>query len=312
MQARKVAFLFPGQGSQFVGMGKKLAEVYATAREAFQQVDEALGQHLSKIIFAGQAEDLALTSNTQPALMATSIAALRVLQTQAAIKPALLAGHSLGEYSAYAAADSFSIEDTARLLRARGDAMQSAVKPGEGGMIALLACEIGVAEQICADASTAGLCQVANDNGAGQIVISGEVAAMNFVLDNAKNYPIKRAVSLPVSAPFHCKLMGPAAKTMDQKLSEVTTRDPKVPVLANVSVTEIVRAEDIRPTLVAQVAGRVRWRESMDYMIAAGIDTFIEIGAGKTLCNLMSRVNSEVRVFNILEPESFDALMNVL
>jgi [acyl-carrier-protein] S-malonyltransferase len=288
------AFTFPGQGSQAVGMGKALAEAFPVARAVFDEVDAALGERLTAIIWDGPAETLQLTENAQPALMAVSIAALRVLETEAGFSvardAAYVAGHSLGEYSALAAAGSLSISDTARLLRTRGLAMQKAVPVGAGAMAALLGLDFDVAQAVAEQGAQGAVCQAANDNGAGQVVVSGDKAAVERAVEFAKAAGAKRAMLLPVSAPFHCALMAPAAEAMAQALAEVTIRPPAVPLVANVLATAITDPAEIVRCLVAQVTGTVRWRECVSYMAAHGVTEFYEVGAGKVLSGLIKRI----------------------
>ena len=297
------AFIFPGQGSQSIGMGKALADNFSVAKAVFDEVDSALSQHLSKLMFEGLESDLQMTANAQPALMAVSIAALRVLESEAGVKlgrdATYVAGHSLGEYSALAAAGSFSLSDTARLLRIRGNAMQKAVPFGEGAMAALLGCTPEKAETICVEASQGKICQIANDNGGGQVVISGEKLAVERACELAKAQGVKRAVILPVSAPFHCALMQPAADSMEEALAKVTIHRPVVPLIANVTAKPIVEADDIRAKLVEQVTGTVRWADSMAWLGEQGITRFVEIGAGKVLSGLVKRIVEGAVVLNI-------------
>jgi [acyl-carrier-protein] S-malonyltransferase len=288
------ACIFPGQGSQAVGMGKALAEVFAPARAVFEEVDSALGEKLSAVMWEGPAEALTLTENAQPALMAVSVAALRVLQAEAGLDLtsdiAFVAGHSLGEYSALAAAGAFSVSDAARLLRARGNAMQKAVPVGEGAMAALLGLSFEDAATAAREGAEGQVCQAANDNGGGQVVISGHKAAVERACEIAKAKGAKRAMLLPVSAPFHCALMQPAADVMAEALSKVTVNAPAVPVVANVTARPLTDPQDIVRALVAQVTGTVRWRECMEYMAQHGVTRFYEIGAGKVLTGLVKRV----------------------
>ncbi|MGX9393202.1 ACP S-malonyltransferase [Nitrobacteraceae bacterium UC4446_H13] len=288
------AFTFPGQGSQTVGMGKALADAFSAARAVFEEVDSALGEKLSAVIWEGPAETLQLTENAQPALMAVSLATLRVLETEAGISvvrdAAFVAGHSLGEYSALAAAGSFSISDTARLLRTRGLAMQKAVPVGVGAMAALLGLDYETAVAVAEEAAQGDVCQAANDNGGGQVVVSGDKAAVERATEIAKGKGAKRAMLLPVSAPFHCRLMQPAADVMAEALSEVTVNRPVVPLVSNVLAAPISDPEEIRKRLVEQVTGTVRWRESIAYMAAQGVTHFFEIGAGKVLSGLVKRI----------------------
>ena len=293
------AFVFPGQGSQAVGMGKALAEAFPAAAAVFTEVDDALGQKLSHLMFEGPEADLTLTANAQPALMAVSIAVLRVLEAEAGLDLAaeakFVAGHSLGEYSALAAAGAFTLADTARLLRLRGDAMQKAVPVGEGAMAAFLGLDLAGGREVCAEAAAAtGLvCQIANDNGGGQVVASGAKAAVEKAMEIAKARGVKRAIPLPVSAPFHCALMQPAADAMAQALSAVRINSPKVPLVANVLAAPITDPEDIRKRLVEQVTGTVRWAESVAWMAGQGVRSFYELGSGKVLSGLVKRIAPE-------------------
>lgn len=288
------AFTFPGQGSQTVGMGKALADAFPAARAVFEEVDAALGEKLSTIIWEGPGETLQLTENAQPALMAVSLATLRVLEAEAGISmakdAAFVAGHSLGEYSALAAAGSFSISDTARLLRTRGLAMQKAVPVGVGAMAALLGLDYETAVAVAEEAAQGDVCQAANDNGGGQVVVSGDKAAVERAIEIAKGKGAKRAMLLPVSAPFHCRLMQPAADVMAKALSEVAVNRPVVPLVSNVLAAPISDPEEIRKRLVEQVTGTVRWRESVAYMASQGVTHFLEIGAGKVLSGLVKRI----------------------
>jgi [acyl-carrier-protein] S-malonyltransferase len=288
------AFVFPGQGSQAVGMGKALADSFAAAREVFAEVDEALGEKLTAVMWEGPADRLTLTENAQPALMAVSLAAMRVLEREAGVDlkrdAAFVAGHSLGEYSALAAAGALSVPDTARLLRTRGRAMQAAVPVGAGAMAALLGLEFDAAAAIAAEAAQSGVCQAANDNGGGQVVVSGDKAAVERAVEIAKAKGARRAMLLPVSAPFHCALMQPAADAMAQALAKVTVRSPVVPLVANVLAHSISEPGDIVKSLIAQVTGTVRWRESVAFMAGAGVDRFYEVGAGKVLSGLVKRI----------------------
>lgn len=288
------AFTFPGQGSQTVGMGKALADAFPAARAVFEEVDAALGEKLSTLIWEGPGETLQLTENAQPALMAVSLATLRVLEVETGISvakdAAFVAGHSLGEYSALAAAGSFSISDTARLLRTRGLAMQKAVPVGVGAMAALLGLDYETAVAVAEEAAQGEVCQAANDNGGAQVVVSGDKAAVERATEIAKGKGAKRAMLLPVSAPFHCRLMQPAADVMAKALSEVTVNRPVVPLVSNVLAAPISDPEEIRKRLVEQVTGTVRWRESVAYMAGQGVTHFIEIGAGKVLSGLVKRI----------------------
>ena len=288
------AFTFPGQGSQAVGMGKALAEQFPAARAVFEEVDAALGEKLTAIIWDGPAETLQLTQNAQPALMAMSLATLRVLESEAGFDVGrdarYVAGHSLGEYSALAAAGSLSISDTARLLRTRGLAMQKAVPVGVGAMAALLGLDYETAVAVAEEAAQGEVCQAANDNGGGQVVVSGDKAAVDRALDIAKTKGAKRAMLLPVSAPFHCRLMQPAADAMAQALAGVGIKPPASPLVSNVLASAITDPDEIRKRLVEQVTGTVRWRESVAYMAANGVTHFVEIGAGKVLSGLVKRI----------------------
>lgn len=288
------AFTFPGQGSQTVGMGKALADAFPVAKAVFDEVDAALGEKLTAIIWDGPAETLQLTENTQPALMAVSIAALRVLETEAGLSvardAAFVAGHSLGEYSALAAAGSLSVADTARLLRTRGLAMQKAVPVGDGAMAALLGLDYEVAVAVADEAAQGQVCEAANDNSDGQVVVSGDKAAVDRAVEIAKAKGARRAMLLAVSAPFHCRLMQPAADAMAEALARVTINKPVVPVIANVIAAPVSDPDAIRKLLVEQVTGTVRWRESVAYMAAQGVTHFLEVGAGKVLTGLIKRI----------------------
>ena len=290
----KAAFTFPGQGSQAVGMGKALAENFAEAKAVFAEVDDALGQNLSGLMFEGPEADLTLTANAQPALMAVSLATIRVLEAEAGLDlardAAYVAGHSLGEYSALAAARAFSIADAARLLRIRGNAMQAAVPPGGGAMAALLGLDFEAAAAVAAEAAQGQVCQAANDNGGGQVVVSGAKAAVERACEIAKAKGARRALLLPVSAPFHCDLMQPAALAMADALSKVTVSKPIVPVVANVLASAISDPDAIRKALVEQVTGTVRWRECVAYMASHGVQVFYEVGSGKVLTGLVKRL----------------------
>ena len=318
------AFIFPGQGSQSVGMGRNLAAAFASAREVFEEVDEVLKQKLSKLMFEGPAEELTLTENTQPALMAISLAVLRVMEREGGFrlqdKAAVVAGHSLGEYSALAAAVSFSLADAARLLRIRGRAMQKAVPPGEGAMAALIGIELADAEAICekaaaVPASETGekeVIQPANDNGGGQVVVSGHRAAVERAVEIAKEAGARREMLLQVSAPFHCALMAPAADTMAQAFEKTPPRAPIVPVIANVSAEKATDPEEIRDLLVRQVTGTVRWRESVQTMIGMGVDSFLELGAGKVLSGLVKRIFPDAVTASAGSPGDIQAVLKVI
>ncbi len=288
------AFIFPGQGSQAVGMGKALAEAFPAARAVFEEVDAALGEKLTAIIWEGPGETLQLTENAQPALMAVSLATMRVLESEAGFSvakhAAFVAGHSLGEYSALAAAGSLSVSDTARLLRVRGLAMQKAVPVGVGAMAALLGLDYDTAVAVADEAAQGEVCQAANDNGGGQVVVSGDKAAVERAVEIAKTRGAKRAMLLPVSAPFHCRLMQPAANAMAEALAGVTIKPPAVPVVSNVLAAPISEPDEIRRRLIEQVTGTVRWRESVAYMAEHGVTRFFEIGSGKVLSGLVKRI----------------------
>jgi len=300
-----IAFTFPGQGSQAVGMGRALAEAYPAARRVFEEVDEALGEKLSAVIFEGPEAVLTLTANAQPALMATSLAALRALESTGvdlAATAAYVAGHSLGEYSALAAAGSLGIADAARLLRIRGRAMQDAVPAGEGAMAALLGLDLDAARAVADEAAGADVCAAANDNAPGQVVVSGSRAAVERAVEIAKAHGAKRAILLPVSAPFHCPLMAPAAAVMAEALAAVALAPPVVPLVANVLARPIRDPAEIRARLVEQVTGAVRWRESVAWMSGEGVDTFVEIGAGAVLSGLARRIAKDARAFSVGMP----------
>ncbi len=306
-----VAFVFPGQGSQTVGMGKGLADNFAAARAVFDEVDAALGESLSRVIFEGPADTLTLTENAQPALMAVSLATMRVLAAEAGLDLArdaqFVAGHSLGEYSALAAAGAFSLADAARLLRIRGQAMQKAVPVGVGAMAALLGLEFAAAAAVAAAAAQGQVCQAANDNGGGQVVVSGDKAAVERAVELAKEKGAKRAMLLPVSAPFHCALMQPAAEVMAEALAQVTVKRPVVPVVCNVLATPIQEPAAIVNALVRQVTGTVRWRESVACMAAAGVTRFYEVGAGKVLSGLIKRIAAGATASAVGSPEDVAA-----
>ena len=307
------AFVFPGQGSQAVGMGKALADAFPAARAVFDEVDAALGEKLSALMFEGPEADLVLTANAQPALMAVSLAATRVLEAEAGLDLArdakFVAGHSLGEYSALAAAGAFSLADAARLLRLRGKAMQAAVPVGQGAMAALLGLdyETGVAVAAEAQAEAGGVCQIANDNGGGQVVASGSKAAVDKAIEIAKGKGAKRAMLLAVSAPFHCALMQPAADAMAEALAKTNIVAPKVPVVANVVASAVSDPAQIRDLLVKQVTGTVRWRECVGYMAANGCDRFVELGAGKVLTGLVKRLAEGATGISVGAPADVDA-----
>jgi [acyl-carrier-protein] S-malonyltransferase len=310
------AFIFPGQGSQSVGMGRDLAAAFAGAREVFQEVDDTLKQKLSKLMFEGPAEDLTLTENTQPALMAMSLAVLRVLEQEGGIalpqRAALVAGHSLGEYTALAAAGSFSVTECAGLLRLRGQAMQRAVPAGTGAMAALLGADLEQARAICADAAQGEVVEAANDNGGGQVVISGHRTAVERAVEAAKAAGVKRAMLLPVSAPFHCSLMAPAADVMAEALAAANLVAPSVPVVANISAAKATDPAEIRDLLVRQVTGTVRWRECVLACVEMGIDSFVELGAGKVLSGLVRRIAPDAKTAAAGTPAEIEALLKTL
>jgi [acyl-carrier-protein] S-malonyltransferase len=302
-----VAFVFPGQGSQAVGMGKALADTFAVANSVFGEVDAALDERLSRIMWEGPAETLTLTENAQPALMAVSLATLRVLEQESGLDlkrdAQFVAGHSLGEYSALAAVGAFTIAETARLLRIRGRAMQKAVPVGEGAMAAVIGLEFDEAAALAEAAAQGEVCQAANDNGGGQVVLSGSKRAIERVIEMAKAHGAKRAMSLPVSAPFHCALMQPAADAMAAALAAVKLRPPVVPLVANVSAKPVSDPAEIVRLLVAQVTGTVRWRESVAFMAASGVQTFYEIGSGKVLSGLVKRIAEQASGVSIGTPD---------
>ena len=306
-----VAFVFPGQGSQTVGMGKSLAANFAAARLVFDEVDTALASKLSNIIFEGPSDTLTLTENAQPALMAVSLATLRVMETEAGLNlkrdAQFVAGHSLGEYSALAAAGAFTVADAARLLRTRGQAMQKAVPVGAGAMAALIGLEFDAASAVAAEASQGEVCQAANDNGAGQVVVSGSKAAVERAVEIAKVKGAKRAMLLPVSAPFHCALMQPAADVMAEALAKVSVKPPTVPLVANVLAKAIHTPNEIVRGLIEQVTGTVRWRESVLYMANAGVTNFYEVGAGKVLSGLIKRLAGDATATAVGSPEDIAA-----
>ena len=310
-----IAFTFPGQGSQSVGMGKDLAATFPEAAAVFDEVDAALGEKLSAVMFDGPEETLTLTANAQPALMAVSMAVIRVLEARGlSLKEhvAYVAGHSLGEYSALCAAGTFSIADTARLLRIRGNAMQSAVPVGEGAMAAIIGLEQADVEAACADASKGGTCQIANDNGGGQLVISGSKPAVEVAARIATEKGAKRALMLPVSAPFHSALMAPAAEAMREALASVQKNRPVVPVVANVLAAPIEDPEEIARRLVEQVTGQVRWRETVEWFAAGNVTTLYEIGSGKVLTGLARRIDKSVTGIAVNTPADIDATVAAL
>jgi [acyl-carrier-protein] S-malonyltransferase len=308
------AFVFPGQGSQAVGMGKELAQAFAQARDIFGEVDEALKQNLSKLMFEGPENELTLTENAQPALMAVSMAVIAVLEKQGNVSvrntARYVAGHSLGEYSALAAAGSLSLSDAARLLKTRGQAMQKAVPVGEGAMAALLGLDLDQAQEVAGEASANGeICAAANDNAPGQVVVSGHTAAVERAITLAKTKGAKRALMLPVSAPFHCPLMKPAAEVMAEALAQVTVKAPAVPVIANVTAATVIDPDEIRALLVEQVTALVRWRESVHLMKEAGVDTLVECGAGKVLSGLTKRIDGDLTGLSLQGPADIEAFL---
>jgi [acyl-carrier-protein] S-malonyltransferase len=310
------AFVFPGQGSQAVGMGQELAAAFPVARHLLEEVDDALEQNLSRLMAQGPADELTLTENAQPALMAVSLAVVRVLEAEAGIdietSCKYVAGHSLGEYSALAAARSLDVADAARLLKLRGQSMQHAVPIGVGAMAALLGAELDQAREIAADAAENEVCETANDNATGQIVISGHKTAVDRAIELSKERGIRRAIELPVSAPFHCSLMQPAADIMEKALGEIDLRRPVVPVIANVTAAEAYRPDDIRDLLVKQVTAMVRWRESVLAMRDAGVDTLVELGSGKILTGMMRRIDRDMTAMSVERPDDIEALVKTL
>ena len=303
------AFLFPGQGAQAIGMGKDLAENFLVAKNVFEEVNDALNQDLSALIWDGDIETLTLTENAQPALMATSIAAIKALESEGIEfgQASYIAGHSLGEYSALCAAGSLSLMDTAKLLRIRGKAMQDAVPFGVGAMAAILGLDFETVSQITNSNANDQVCQAANDNDPGQVVISGHKNAVEETIELAKDAGAKRAILLPVSAPFHCSLMQPAADTMSKALSEIILKDPIVPLVANVKANKEVNGETIKDLLVEQVTGSVRWRESIEFMSSEGVSEVYEIGAGKALSGMVRRIDREINVNQVFDTSSVRA-----
>ena len=311
------AFLFPGQGSQIVGMGKDLADTFATARAVFEEVDDALSQKLSQLMWDGPEADLTLTENAQPALMATSLAVARVIEAETGKRLADLgvavAGHSLGEYSALAAVGALTVSDTARLLKRRGQAMQKAVPLGTGAMAALLGVEISVAQEIAEAAAQGEVCDIANDNGGGQVVLSGTAGAIARAVAFAPTKGVKRALTLPVSAPFHCRLMQPAADTMADALVDVSMVPPSLPVVINVTARPEQDTDKLRRSLVEQVTGRVRWSESISHMAnVMGISQFVELGSGKVLTGLVKRIAKDATGLSISGPADIEAFLKTL
>jgi [acyl-carrier-protein] S-malonyltransferase len=312
----KRSFVFPGQGSQTVGMGQTLAAAFTEARDVFQEVDEALGQNLTKLMVEGPVDDLKLTENAQPAIMAVSMAVIRVLDKQGKFHlpeaAKFVAGHSLGEYTALCAAGSLSLSDTAKLLKKRGQAMQQAVPVGVGTMAALIGMDLPMAQEIAAEAAKKEVCTAANDNAPGQVVISGHVAAVDRAIAIAAERGFKRSVKLPVSAPFHCSLMQPAADVMREALSNVALKPPCVPLIANITAEAVSDAESIRDLLVKQVTGAVRWRESVLYMKENGVEQLVECGAGTVLAGLAKRIDKELFTVSMHTPEEIEAFINSL
>jgi [acyl-carrier-protein] S-malonyltransferase len=310
------AFVFPGQGSQTVGMGRDLAGAFVSAREVFEEIDEALGQNLSRLMFEGPDADLTLTENAQPALMAVSLAVVRVLERDGKLMIAdrarFVAGHSLGEYSALAAAGSMTLVTTARLLRTRGQAMQKAVPVGEGAMAALVGADLAQAEAIAKEAAQGEVCEAANDNAPDQVVISGARAAIERAIAIAKERGVKRAILLPVSAPFHSSLMAPAALVMESALNDAPVMTPNVPLIANVTAAPATEPNEIRRLLVAQVTGRVRWRESVLAMKKAGVTRFVELGAGKVLAGLARRIDRDLAAVSLGTPADLETFLKTV
>ncbi len=310
------ALIFPGQGSQVVGMGKDLSAAFPDARFVFEEVDDALEQKLSKIMFEGPEQELTLTENAQPALMAMSVALIRVLEKQAkfhvATESSFVAGHSLGEYSALTAAGTFALGDAARVLKMRGQSMQKAVPVGQGAMAALIGIDLDVAEEIAAEAAGEDVCSAANDNAPGQIVLSGSASAVTRAVEIAKEKGAKRSIALPVSAPFHCALMAPAADVMSEALADITLQPPVVPIVANVTAAPEEDPGEIRRLLVEQVTSRVRWRECVLKMRELGVDTFMEVGAGKVLTGMIRRIDKELPSVSVQSADDIDAFASSL
>ena len=315
------AVVFPGQASQAVGMGREVAQAFPAAREVFEEIDEALGQNLSRLMFEGPDDELILTANAQPAIMAVSLAVMRVLKAEGGFDPAssaaFVAGHSLGEYSALSAAGSLGLADTARLLKTRGIAMQDAVPVGQGAMAALMGLDLDVVqavadEAVTGEAAAGEVCTAANDNAPGQVVVSGSVGAVERAVEIAKAKGAKRAIMLPVSAPFHCALLAPAADVMAEALAGVSMEPPKVPLVANVTARPVTDPEEIRHLLVEQVTGMVRWRECVLTMKGEGVDTVVEVGAGKVLSGLNRRIDRDLGAISVGTPETIEEFLNGL
>ncbi len=310
------AFVFPGQGSQAVGMGRELAEAFEVARLTFEEVDDALNQRLSRLMAEGPEADLTLTENAQPALMAVSVAVMRVLASEGGVDlskhAAFVAGHSLGEYSALCAAGAFTLADTARLLKLRGQAMQKAVPVGQGGMAALLGADLEQAQAIAADAAQGEVCSIANDNSVGQVVISGSAEAIDRAIVLAAERGLKRSVRLPVSAPFHCSLMQPAADAMAEALANVTISAPVVPVIANITASAVSDPNAIRRLLVEQVTGMVRWRECVLSMKEQGVERLVEVGSGKVLAGLTKRIDKDLAAVSVGTPADVESFLKTL
>jgi [acyl-carrier-protein] S-malonyltransferase len=310
------AFVFPGQGSQFIGMGQAFFDAFPIARAVFKEIDDALSQHLSRLIFEGPEADLNLTENTQPALMAVSLAIIRVLEHEGGFKlhekATLVAGHSLGEYSAIAAADGFTLADTARLLRTRGAAMQKAVPVGMGSMAAILGVDFGQAQSLAEHAAQGQVCAVSNDNSPGQVVLSGHKEAIERAVAAAKEFGASRAVQLTVSAPFHCELMTPAAEMMRKALAVANLQKLSIPLIANVTAAAVQEPEVIRDLLVQQVTGQVRWRESVASFAKHGVQKVVEVGAGKVLTGLNKRIDADLESVTINTPQDMEAFLKTL
>ncbi len=310
------AFVFPGQGAQAVGMGAALAEAFGPAREVFEEIDDVLSQRLSRLMFEGPESDLILTENAQPALLAVSLAVVRVLEKEGGLRLAekgdFVAGHSLGEYSALAAAGALSLSDAARLLKRRGQAMQEAVPVGEGAMAALLGLDLAAAREVAEAAAQGDICAPANDNAPGQVVVSGATAAVERAIVLAKEKGARRAILLPVSAPFHCALMAPAADIMAESLAETVILPPHMELVSNVTAAAVQKPEEIRPLLVQQVTAMVRWRESVLYMKDRGVDTLVELGVGQVLSGLNRRIDRDLSSYKAGTPAEIDDLIKVL